>query len=85
MTYSDPVYTQLCGSPTLDGIRNLYPRLRGSPAFDPDAIEQAMLTLKTLPEIATGHPLLDRSVKVGLVSIDATFEGDHPKYGVGAS
>jgi len=35
----------------------------------------------TVPEVDTGHPFLDLSVRTGLAFIDATFQGDHPKYG----
>ncbi|MCJ7736819.1 MAG: hypothetical protein MUQ10_05820, partial [Anaerolineae bacterium] len=83
MTLKDPVYAQLDGSPNLDSILQLYPRPTGEPAWDPDRIERAVAQLRTSPEVATRHPLLDRSIRVGLVSIDATFQGDHPKYGVG--
>jgi hypothetical protein len=31
--------------------------------------------------VDTGHPFLDLSVKTGLAFVDATFQGDHPKYG----
>ena len=83
MTLIDPVYSQLDGTRDLDYILRLYPRPTGEPAFDPDRIERDVAQLQTSPEVATGHPLLDRSIKVGLVSIDATFVGNHPKYGVG--
>jgi hypothetical protein len=36
-----------------------------------------------VPEVNTGEPFLDLSVKTALAHIDATFQGDHPKYGVG--
>ena len=38
---------------------------------------------RTIPSINTGHPFLDLSIKTSLAHIDATFQGDHPKYGVG--
>ena len=68
--------------PDLDRILGLFPRTTGDPAFDPDVIARAIDRLETEPEVNTGHPFLDLSVKTGLVFIDATFRGDHPKYGV---
>ena len=61
----------------------LYPRTTGEPAFDPKLIAANIAKLKTNPRVDTGHPLLDLSVKTGLAHIDATFQGDYPKYGVG--
>jgi len=71
------------GKPDLDRILALYPRTAGEPAFDPDRIAESVRKLETNPAVATGHPFLDLSVKVGLAHVDATFRGDHPKYGVG--
>jgi len=51
--------------------------------FDPLLIAANIERLKTIPEVNTGHPFLDLSVKTGLAFVDATFQGDHPKYGVG--
>ncbi len=79
----DPVRKRLRGRPDLDAILTLYPRTQGPPAFDPGLIAQGMRSLRTHPPVNTGHSFLDRSVKVGLAHIDATFRGDHPKYGVG--
>jgi hypothetical protein len=56
--------------------------LRGEPAFDPALIDAIAERLPVLP-VSTGSPLLDRSVTIGLAHIEATFQGDHPKYGVG--
>lgn len=67
----------------LDSIRNLFPPVTGKPAFDPTVIQGNAERLKTTPDVNTGHPYLDLSVKTGLAYIDATFQGDHPKYGVG--
>ena len=58
-------------------------RAQGPPACDPQQIAENIAKLRTIPEVNTGHPLLDLSVKTGLAHIDATFRGDHPKYGVG--
>ena len=78
----DPVYDMLKGEPDLDKILGLFPRPQGEPAFDPMEIQENMKKLKTVPVVNTGHPFLDLSIKVGLAHIDATFEGNHPKYGV---
>jgi hypothetical protein len=68
----------------LDRILGLFPRVQGEPAFDPEVIAANIERLKTVPEVNTGHPFLDLAVKSGLAHIDATFAGDHPKYGVKA-
>jgi hypothetical protein len=82
----DPVRVTLkdSGPPDLDKILRLFPRLTGEPAFDLEVIARNSQRLRTTPEVDTGHPLLDRSVKTGLACIDTTFQGDHPKYGVDA-
>jgi hypothetical protein len=79
----DPVRALFSGPPDLDRILGLYPRTTGEPAFDPAEMEKKAQALRIHPAIATGHAFLDRSVRVGLAHIDATFQGDHPKYGVG--
>jgi hypothetical protein len=79
----DPVYSMLKGKPDLDQILGLFPRPQGKPAIDPRVIQANIKKLKTSPEINTGHPFLDLSIKTSLAHIDATFQGDHPKYGVG--
>lgn len=79
---TDPVYDLIDTMPDLDQIMNLFPRPQGEPAFDPDEISRYSKKISTSPVINTGHPLLDHSIKVGLAHIDATFEGNHPKYGV---
>lgn len=78
----DPLYAQFSGQPDLDKILTLYPRTTGKPAVDPQIIARNIRRLHTTPEVDTGHPFLDLSVKTGLAHIDATFQGDHPKYGV---
>ena len=80
----DPVRKKFPGKPDLDKILALYPRTTGEPAFDPKAIAEGIQKLRPSPPVNTGHPFLDLSVQVGLAHIDATFRGDHPKYGVGA-
>ena len=79
----DPLYKLFPDEPDLDKMLTLFPRQTGEAAFDPAEIKSIVDQLKTSPEINTGHKLLDDSIKVGLAHIDATFEGDHPKYGVG--
>ncbi len=68
--------------PRLDDILALFPRTTGEPAIDPVVIEANVERLVTVPAVDTGHPFLDLSVKIGLAHIDATFQGDHPKYGI---
>ncbi len=79
----DPVYSVIPGQPDLDRILTLFPRPTGKPAFDPQVIAENLKRLQPSPPVNTGHPFLDLSVKTGLAHIDATFRGDHPKYGVG--
>ena len=79
----DPVRKRFSGKPDLDTILGLFPRTKSEPAFDPAEIAAEAGALQTNPKIDTGHPFLDLSVRVGLAHIDATFDGDHPKYGVG--
>ncbi|MCM8807531.1 MAG: hypothetical protein NC926_06260 [Candidatus Omnitrophica bacterium] len=67
---------------TFEDIFNKFPHLKGEPAFDPKLIESNIERLKTNPEIDTGVPYLDKAIKIGLAHIDATFQGDHPKYGI---
>jgi hypothetical protein len=80
----DPVRVAFPGKPDLDTILGLFPRTTGQPAFDPELIAQKAKDLRTSPPVNIGHPFLDQCVKIGLAHIDATFQGDHPKYGVGA-
>jgi hypothetical protein len=82
---TDPVREELAAkgqSPTLDFVRSLFPPTTGEPAFDRTVIKGNIERLETVPEVRTGHPYLDLAVKTGLASIDATFQGDHPKYGI---
>ena len=79
----DPAGGLISGQPDLDQILALFPRTTGNPAFDPRVIAENIKKLQPVPAISTGHPFLDLSVKTGLAHIDATFRGDHPKYGVG--
>jgi hypothetical protein len=81
----DPVrnhFLALGKQPDLDEILKMFPRTTGDPAFDSQVIAGNIERLETTPEVNTGHPFLDLSVKTGLAFIDATFQGDHPKYGI---
>ena len=82
---TDPVrddWVRRGGAPDLDRIRQLFPPTTGDAAFDPTVIASNIERLVTTPKVDTGHPFLDLSVKTGLAFIDATFQGDHPKYGI---
>jgi hypothetical protein len=82
---TDPVREALRArgeTPSLDAIRRLFPPTAGDAAFDPVIIRGNIERLATTPEVNTGHPFIDLAVKTGLAFIDATFQGDHPKYGV---
>jgi len=59
------------------------PPLEGDPAYDPELIDRKARELILPTNARFGHPLLERSVRIGLAHIDMTFIGDHPKYGVG--
>lgn len=80
----DPYREELLadGPPDLDKILTLLPRPKVEPVFDSEVIAGNIERLVTTPEVDTGHPFLDLSIKTGLAFIDATFQGDHPKYGV---
>lgn len=80
----DPVRAAFVAArpPGLDFVLGLFPRPQGDPAFDPGMIAARAEKIETYPNVVLGHPLLDAAVKIGLAHIDATFQGDHPKYGV---
>jgi len=80
---TDPVYEMIKGKPDLDLILRLFVRQQGNPAFDPELIKENIKKVKPVPEVNTGHQFLDLSIKTGLAHIDATFQGDHPRYGTG--
>jgi len=69
------------GTPNLDNILGMYPRPIVESPFDPKVIMANIERLETTPAIDTGHPYLDQSIKMGLAFIDATYQGDRPKYG----
>lgn len=79
----DPVHGMIHGTPVLEDMLQLFPRPQGDAAIDPGLVKANMDKLETDPEINTGHPFLDLSIRTGLAHIDATFRGDHPKYGTG--
>lgn len=62
----------------------LIPPLQGPPAYDPAEISLIADDIALPANTAFEHPLLERAVRVGLAHIDATFRGDHPRYGAGA-
>jgi hypothetical protein len=79
---TDPAVTEV-GETASEALLALVPdRTAGEPAFDQDTIAGIAERIETRPPVDTGHPLLDRSVRVGLAHTDATFRGDHPRYGV---
>lgn len=65
-------------------IFTLAPRVQGEPAFDPAFIQRLADALSLPEEAHRLHPLLERAVRIGLAHIDATFQGEHPRYGVGS-
>lgn len=82
---NDPIREDLLArgeTPDLDRILTLFPRTTGDPACEATAVTANIDRLETDPEVDTGHPFLDLSVRTGLAFIDATFQRDHPKYGV---
>jgi len=72
------------GGPDLDRVLTLLPRSRWPAAFDEAVIASNIERIEKAVTVRTGHAFLDLSVKTGLAFIDATFQGNHPKYGVGA-
>ncbi|MBU4201151.1 MAG: hypothetical protein KKE37_06825 [Verrucomicrobia bacterium] len=81
----DPVREELLSQgkePDFETISALFSATTGAAAFDQTVINGNIERLKTVPEVNTGCHFLDLSVKTGLAFIDATFQGDHPKYGV---
>lgn len=82
---TDPVRDELLqkgGLVDLDDLRNLFAQTTGEQAFDSEVIAGNIQRLVTDPPIDTGIAYLDLSIQTALAFIDATFQGDHPKYGV---
>jgi hypothetical protein len=83
---TDPVRDALWRTeekPDLSRILGLFEPLSGDTAFDRNVIAGNVERLRTTPAVDTGHPFLDLSVRTALAHVDATFQGDHPKYGLG--
>jgi len=84
-SFEDPVRRELLDAgqpPDLDTIRGMFPATTGDTAFDAEVITSSVERLESKAVVETGHPFLDLSVKTALACIDATFQGDYPKYGV---
>lgn len=82
---SDPFRDELLRTPKdlPDRVRLCAEPLRGEPAFAPELIERFAAKIPLPSGARLEHPLLERAVRVGLAHIEATFQGEHPKYGVG--
>lgn len=77
-----PVLIGLAPREMGERLMSLAPAPQGPPAFDPDLLKRLAAELP----VDTGslpHPLLARSVRVGLAHIELTFRGDQPRYGTG--
>lgn len=83
---ADPFREELlhAGDAMPDRIVQGVERLRGEPAFDPERMDRLAGKISLPAGVRFPHPLLERVVRIGLAHIDATFDGDHPKYGVGS-
>ena len=81
---TDPFREQLlaAGKELPERVRACAEPLRDEPAFDPDEIAQRAATIQLPGGASFEHPMLERVVRIGLAHIDATFQGNHPKYGV---
>jgi hypothetical protein len=72
-------------------VKNDFPRriqqcaepVRDEPAFDPCLIAEKAKQIPLPLNLVFPQPMLERVVRIGLAHIDATFEGNHPKYGKG--
>ena len=82
---NDPFRDELlrAGKSLPDRVRACAEPLRGEPAFDPALIERLAAAIRLPSGARFEHPLLERAVRVGLAHVETTFQGDHPKYGVG--
>ncbi|HLK59839.1 MAG TPA: hypothetical protein VKU00_24975, partial [Chthonomonadaceae bacterium] len=82
----DPFRAELlaAGDGLPERVRECAEPLRGEPAFDPEEIARIADALILPAGTRFEHSFLERSVRVGLAHIETTFQGDHPKYGVGA-
>ena len=84
-TMEDPFRHQLlaAGEDLPEQMRACAAPVQGEPAHDPDLVAKLAAEIDLPPEASFEHPVLEQAVRIGLAHIDATFEGDHPKYGVG--
>ncbi len=78
----DPFLSQPLGPDLPERLREFAAPVHGEPAFDPDEMKYRADRIPLRPDVSFEHPLLERAVRIGLAHIDATFQGDHPKYGV---
>jgi hypothetical protein len=69
------------GTPDLDEVLGLLPGTQSEPVFEAGAIARGVEGISRTVSVNSGHPFLDLSVVTGLAFIDATFQGNHPKYG----
>jgi hypothetical protein len=83
---SDPIHAILDGteSDLPERLRRFAEPPRGEPAFDPEEIGRRAAALSLPAGSAWEHPVLEKAVRIGLAHVDATFDGDHPRYGVGS-
>ena len=64
-------------------VRQCAEPVQGEPAFDPEMIDRLSKKIALPSSAVFPHPMIERVVRVGLAHIEATFEGEHPKYGSG--
>ncbi len=64
-------------------MRGRFEPCRGEPAFDPEEVARIADLIRMPEDAVFEDPLLERVVRNGLAHIETTFQGDHPKYGVG--
>jgi len=81
---TDPFREQLLGAgdDLPERVRACAEPVRDEPAFDPEEIARRADAVELPGSACFEHPMLERVVRVGLAHIDATFQGDHPKYGI---
>jgi hypothetical protein len=81
----DPFRAELlkAGKDLPERVRRCAAPLQDAPAFDPAFMDRLAGQMQLPAKARFEHPLLERAVRVGLAHVEATFQGDHPKYGVG--
>ncbi|MCM8768857.1 MAG: hypothetical protein NC911_04135 [Candidatus Omnitrophica bacterium] len=79
----DPVLHFLSGKSVSweEKLNQLFPRLQGQPAFDPEEVVYRQDKGETSPPGQTPYLYLNLAIKTGLVFIYLTFQGGHPRYG----